>query len=554
MGWFDPTLDCVLIGYHETDLASHVKNLEAMQHGSGAFANLLANIVNVRGRWLHYMDLLNLALQEAHHRDFALNTMTLPSLGVCYLASYLQSRALRVKWINNFDRQTDELLRILQKKPLAVAITTTFYVEKSPLQEIVNFVRAHSPQTYIITGGPFIFSMCAGIADPNVQDYLFREIGADFYINDSQGEATLYQLLALLKSGNCPNFTSVPNLIVAEPLLALQKKSSHAAYQFVRTSRVVENNDLDRNTVDWQLFPQRFLAPTLATRTSRGCHYSCAFCNFPVLGGKQQFRSLESLEQEFAYLHEVGVKQLILVDDTLNLPLPRFKQMLQMMIRRHFQFQWCSFFRCGNADKEAFELMQASGCTLAYLGIESGDQQILDNMNKMVKLEQLRQGIAGLQAHGIATLASCIVGFPGETTASVARSIDFINETQPTFLLLELYYHSLLAPINNEAARFGIQGAAFSWRHDTMDWQTASRLIGEFYRRVSHSLIFPSFMFGGWSLPYLLGKGITMEQIKEFARLARPLLLKNWPTEVAAISVEDTFQAMVALAKTMRIL
>src|SRR5580692_8915848 len=77
----------------------------------------------------------------------------------------------------------------------------------------------------------------------------------------------------------------------------------------------------------------------------------------------------------------------VFVDDTFNVPLPRFKKLLRMMIDKAWGFEWISFFRCSNADEEAFDLMARSGCIGVFLGIESGDQTILEYMDKHAKVE-----------------------------------------------------------------------------------------------------------------------------------------------------------------------
>jgi p-methyltransferase len=86
-----------------------------------------------------------------------------------------------------------------------------------------------------------------------------------------------------------------------------------------------------------------------------------------------------------------------------------------MMIKNEFDLRWISFFRCSNADEEAIDLMRESGCVGALLGIESGDQKILKYMNKSATLERYKWGMERLHQRGIATFASLICGFPGET-------------------------------------------------------------------------------------------------------------------------------------------
>lgn len=201
--------------------------------------------------------------------------------------------------------------------------------------------------------------------------------------------------------------------------------------------------------------------------------------------------------------------------------------MLRMMIRNRFNFRWISFLRCSNADDEVIALMKESGCVGVLLGIESGDQRILNLMNKSATLEKYRWGITELERHGIATFVSLICGFPGETEESVANTLRFVEETKPTFFNVQLYYHDLRAPIHKKADEFEVQGAGYNWKHKTMDWRKAAHWSKYLFNQVQNSIPLTLYGFSLWGISYLMAKGISLERIKEFGRIARPLLMKS---------------------------
>ena len=115
-----------------------------------------------------------------------------------------------------------------------------------------------------------------------------------------------------------------------------------------------------------------------------------------------------------------------------------------MMIANNFKYKWFSYFRCSNADDEAFDLIKESGCKALFLGIESGNQSMLDNMNKHATVQEFKEGIRKLKEREIFTYASFVVGFPGENRETVQDTIRFIEETQPDGYEAEIYFHSLL--------------------------------------------------------------------------------------------------------------
>lgn len=513
-----PRLDCVIVGYHDVDFGSVEARARTARVYSGAYDNLKTNSVRIGGRRITYMDLLNRTLERATGRNPRLHVGELPNLASCYLKSFLRRRGFAADVVNFFTRENERLRALLDDGPRAVAITTTFYVDPQPITEIVEFVRSYRPETPIVVGGPHIFNICSD-HDTATQDFLFRAIGADFYVFDSQGEATLAALLHALQDGTAQALERVPNL-------AYRRGDG-----FRRTTRVLEDNDLDRNAIDWRYFDPAEYVPTAQMRTARSCAFACAFCRYPVVAGALSLTSLPVIESELRRLRETGVENVVFVDDTFNVPLPRFKQLCRMMIQNQFGFSWFSYFRCSNADDAAYDLMRESGCSGVFLGIESGDPSMLSRMNKFAAVDRYEAGIRKLNERGIATFASLIVGFPGETAETVRRTVEFIEKTAPTFYRAELYYHDTKVPIHQRAEQWKLAGAGYSWTHSTMDWRTAAAMIEEAYRTVRASTVLPLYMFDFWSLPYLVGRGIPTEQVRRFATVAQKLLLASMRDE-----------------------
>jgi radical SAM PhpK family P-methyltransferase len=508
--------DCIVIGFNETDFDSFACGQRQFAEISGSYSELKTNSVLIAGRRYTYMELLNIVLSRATGRRWDLNAFELPSLGVAYLVSFLRRRGADVDFVNFFNRGRDRLADLLSRRPRAVAITTTYYVSDDPIREVVDFVRQHDPAAKIIVGGPRIFNLCAANSERR-QDAILRAIGGDVYIGDSQGEATLARVLEVLRDDHGDaHLGEVPNLIY------VNERGS-----FSRTPRVPESNDLNEEAVDWSLFDTNFYVPTVYMRTARSCSFRCAFCNYPAMAGALALSSVETVEREMRVLAAAGVRNVIFVDDTFNVPLPRFKRLCRMMIRNEFRFRWVSFLRCSNVDDETFDLIQESGCIGVFLGIESGDAGILQAMNKSATLDRYRHGIEALHARGILTLASLIVGYPGETERSVRNTIEFLSEHPTTFYNVQLYYHDVLAPVESSREELGIQRAGYSWRHRTMTWQEAAAWKDHMVASVQGSALLPLYGLSIWALPYLLDHGLTVQQVVDFSRDASRLVVKG---------------------------
>jgi p-methyltransferase len=264
------------------------------------------------------------------------------------------------------------------------------------------------------------------------------------------------------------------------------------------------------------------------------------------MAGKHVTASEDPLVLEMRYLKERGVRSILFVDDTFNVPLPRFKSLLRKMIAERFDFRWVSFFRCSNADDEAFDLMKASGCLGVFLGIESGDQRILNAMNKSAKLERYRHGIGRLNELDIATFGAFIVGFPSETDESARNTLEFIQSTRPTFFTPQIYYHDLRSPIHKKAKEYGITSSGYSWNHNGMDWRKASEWVLRIIRDSPDSTPIPLYSMSLWGILYLYERGFSIDFQRKFGNIAREMLVAGYSDENA--DQREAFGRMTALA------
>jgi radical SAM PhpK family P-methyltransferase len=525
--------DCVVIGHNDSDFDAFANRLKQQEKRNGGYSDVRTNSVLLEGRRVDFMELLGHAVAAANGGIPALNVFADPQASVCYLASFLAKRGFAVETVNAFRLERERLKEILARNPRTVAVTTTFYVDHDPLIEVVKFVREHAPNTKIIVGGPHIYNICEDMP-ADAQDYLFTMIGADIYVHDMQGESTLASTVRSQRGGLALSLSAVPNLIVRN------------GTSWHRTERKPESNVLDENVIDWSLFGGTLKGASISLRTARSCPFECSFCNYPTQAGAHVVASVETVEKELRALHEAGVRHLRFIDDTFNVPLPRFKALMRMMRDNKFEFQWMSFFRCSNADDETFPLMREAGCVGVLLGIESGDASVLKIMNKHAKPERYEYGIGKLHANDILSYASMIVGFPGETDETVQNTIDFIERTQPTFFGPLLYYHDTRAPIAARKDEFQIKGAGYSWSHATMDWRRAAKWVERMQREIKNSVPLTLHGFCMFAQPYLLSKGISNRQLIEFGKRARPLLLRS-PLEQNVTRSDPEFQELVSV-------
>jgi p-methyltransferase len=508
-------LDCLIIGYNEVPFHKYESFLRKYGEDTEAYRDLKFSFVDVLGEKMDFVGLLNRAISLAgggRHpsTNNDLKSGDIPNLAAVYLTAFLRRNGLKAEYINLFQVEKDRLIEYLDQKPVCVAITTTFYVINLPVHEIVEFIRERNPKVKIVVGGPLIANHARNSGGDALKAAL-DDIGADIYVVEGQGEYTLTSLVKALKTGG--DLSRIPNLIYSE-----QGK-------LLRTGTVPENNSLLENYIDWSDFPDRELGRTIQMRTARSCAFNCSFCNYPARAGKLTLAGIDTVKQELDSTQKLGnVRNIVFIDDTFNVPLPRFKQICQMMIENRYPFSWFSYFRCSNSDEEAIELMAKSGCKGVFLGIESGSQSILKNMNKAATIEKYVDGMKLLHQYGILTFGSFIVGFPGETEETVKETVEFIRETKPHYYRAQTWYCEPGTPIDSRRSSYGIEGEGFVWRHNTMDSLEAMDHIDRLFLTIENSIWLPQWSFDFWIIPYLLGKGIDLDAFRNFMSYAHKML------------------------------
>jgi radical SAM PhpK family P-methyltransferase len=537
-------LDCIVVGYNDVPFEKYTQFLGNYGKDSEAYRDLKFSFVDIGGKATNYVDLLNYALSarggDGEWGAGPMKSGEIPNLAAVYLSNFLRKRGLGAKYVNLFHGEKEKFAGLLQQKPLCVAITTTFYVLNFPVNEIVQFVRSHNPDVCIVVGGPLVANHLRNLSGHALQVAL-EDMKADYYVTDSQGEATLANLVEALKDGR--DVRGVPNLVYVEDGVLAQSRA------------LPETNSMDEVGIEWADFAkEENLGRTIQMRTARSCAFKCSFCNYPTRAGKLTLAGLETIEAELESIRAIGdVQNVVFIDDTFNVPLPRFKDVCRMMIKKNYGFNWFSYFRCSNSDEEAFDLMAASGCKGVFLGIESGSPTILKNMNKAATIERYAEGIRALRERGITTFGSFILGFPGETEETVAETVNFIRENKPDFYRAQMWYCEPGTPIARQSDLYKIRGEGFGWEHATMSSLEAMDHIDRMFLTVKESVWLPQWSFDFWFIPYALGKGIPIAEFKKFVSYADKLLAMDiayCPDDEKQRMQKKYLRQMVDLAKT----
>lgn len=169
--------------------------------------------------------------------------------------------------------------------------------------------------------------------------------------------------------------------------------------------------------------------PEIQIFTGRGCPARCTFCVYPqtMHGHKYRLRSPENVVDEFQYIADnfPDVKEVVIEDDTFTVRKERVVEICNLLIERglHKKLRWLCNARV-NLDYDTMVLMKKAGCHLIIPGIESGSQEILNNIRKGTTLAQVEQYMADAKRAKIKVHACYMVGNKGETKETMQQTLD----------------------------------------------------------------------------------------------------------------------------------
>lgn len=539
-------IDCLIIGQNDPDFEKHIRTIKfTFGANSGAYQDQDLTFVTYKGKPYRPLDLINLINQDQLERPLSNLDFLWPTIAV--LGSFLAKHGMSFDYVNQYRYEQDLLRTKLQaNRYRVIAISTTLYVTDTPIREIVAFIRQYAPDALIICGGPYIKNRLVDNTNEQL-DREFEAIGADLYVNSSEGQTTLVRVIECLRSGG--SLDRVDNLIWSKRLRErapeLPARHPHASLAqikvtvddrersdeqrfFVFNPLKVEDNPLEENPIDLTLFRAEDLNRFFSLATAKSCPYACSFCGFPSRAGEYRYIDVARVEHYLNRLRDIGVDTLTFLDDTFNVPKARFKEVLRMMIRNRYGFKWNSFYRSDQGDQETIELMAASGCEGVFLGIESASDAMLQRMNKTSRRKHYAAAIPLLRQNGIYSHANFIVGFPGETRETVLETLEFVKEYRPDTYKAQLWYADNTSPIWKKKDELKIQGIGFSWSHETMDSNEAARWVDHMYEQLVDSAFLPQEGFGMWSIFYLQRQGMSRPQVLAFLRkFAQAVLIKR---------------------------
>jgi hopanoid biosynthesis associated radical SAM protein HpnJ len=179
--------------------------------------------------------------------------------------------------------------------------------------------------------------------------------------------------------------------------------------------------------------------PYVSLYTGRGCRSKCTFCLWPqtVGGHRYRTRSPENVIEEVRWIKEnmPEVKEIMFDDDTFTDFKPRAEEIARGLGK--LGVSWSCNAKA-NVPYSTLKIMKENGLRLLLVGYESGDDQILLNIKKGLRTDIARRFSEDCRKLGITVHGTFILGLPGETQETIAKSIAFAKEINPHTIQVSL--------------------------------------------------------------------------------------------------------------------
>lgn len=352
-----------------------------------------------------------------------IKVMAFPPLGIQTLAPVLRQRGHQVRMFDTCHpgMMAEHIAQaVAQERPDVIALsflsTTTYPATKSMAARL----KAVAPKTPIIVGGAF--------ATVNA-DRILKDCPDIDCVGVGEGEELLPDYLDKLD-----NAGSVAGLVwrndgnvvrnAPRPLIRDLDKFPYPD----RTSLPIDYIESLPLDVPAVLSLDKFCT----VQTSRGCPYSCIYCDIPSLSeGKWRSRSPEHVLGEMQQLNDLGYRSIYLTDDHFLVRRERVRAICNGIMERKLQFHWGCEGRVDSAAVDEFPNMTRANCNFLAFGVEAGTQKILDRLNKRQTLQQVENAVSKAKQHGIARVHGFfVIGSPGETAEDVMESFRFAARLQ----------------------------------------------------------------------------------------------------------------------------
>jgi radical SAM superfamily enzyme YgiQ (UPF0313 family) len=341
-----------------------------------------------------------------------------PPLGLGYIGAMLEKAGHSVKIIDiDADKISEEKFTQIIKEYEIIGLTATTPSFKNALA-LSRLIKENTKAITVLGG------IHATIAP---QDCINND-SIDFIVR-GEGELTILELLEAID--NHKNFSKVKGISFKK-----NKKIIHTPDR-----ELIENIDdipfPARHLFNQQkyTYPDSLLSPVMPIMTSRGCPHGCTYCCTKLIFKRRvRFRSPKNVVDEIEQLiKDYGVKEIHFWDDNFTMNKNRVFEILKEIKKRriNLKFAFPNGLRVDQVDEDILKWLKEMGVYSLAFGVESGDQAILNNIEKGTTLAQIKKAYSMAKKLKFETWGFFMIGLPGDNKETITSTINFAKKLNP---------------------------------------------------------------------------------------------------------------------------
>jgi anaerobic magnesium-protoporphyrin IX monomethyl ester cyclase len=386
-----------------------------------------------------------------------------PVLGLSYVCAYLEENGFECNIFDAyfFSISVDELIhRILHYRPDVVGISAMTH-------EIIqaNKIASSLKEKLDI---PIIIGGCHVTALPSET---LTEFACFDYGVYGEGEYTALDLMRYLENGN-PDIRSIKGLVYR----GKDKNPIVNEARYFLTSE--ELNSLPYPALHHYYGKGHALIGKdsyYVMFTSRGCPYHCVFC-MQVLGRKVRRRSVDNVLGEIQHaISKYGAHTFDFADEIFLFDGLHTRDLLQRMVEEGLskKIRWKALTHVNSVNEKIIALAKKAGCYQLEMGVESGDDEILENIGKGISVEKVRIACNIIKENGIKLGTYFILGHPNETVEKVKKTLNLAVELNTDTIAV-----GIMVPYpGTKVYEMALRGEA-GYRLLTKDWSAYDKYGG----------------------------------------------------------------------------
>lgn len=368
-----------------------------------------------------------------------------PPIGISYIADALLKSNISVKIVDMAPEKVtvEMIINIIKVENIKIVGISSFVSSHENAIKLSKIIKDTFPNIVIVLGGPHATFLSEEIL----------RLGYVDYVNRFEGEISFIKLVNNILNKTESNVPGIACL-----------KSNEYHY-----TDHIESVDVDKFTPAWSLFDLSLYVKPGVILTGRGCPFQCIFCSAAAISnGVYRTRNVESIIDELKMLKEkYNIVDFFFADDTVTASEENITKLCNRIIEEKLHIRWEAEIRANRINNKTMNLMVKAGCHHVQIGAESGNNDVLKEINKNITTDLILDACKCALANGSSVVCSFIIGNHCDTKETISDTVDLALRVKSLSSHASAKFSILTplpgTPIYEKREEFGIKLTSNNW-------------------------------------------------------------------------------------------